>query len=169
LHLPQPLWFDSPHWSKPTLVLLGMWGAGTVMVIFLAALFDVPQELYEAADLDGAAARHRLRYVTLPAISPVILFAVVTGVIDAMQYFTQGYVAGTAAGGGDAGAGSVTSLGYPGGSTWFYALWLYQQGFQYFAMGYASAMAVGLFVAAMAVTGLLLIAARRWVYVPGVS
>lgn len=169
LHLPQPLWFDSPHWSKPSLVLLGMWGAGAVMVIFLAALFDVPQELYDAADVDGAGPWHRMRYVTLPAVSPVILFAVITGVIDALQYFTQGYVAGTVAGGGDAGAGTGTSLGYPGGSTEFYPVWLYQQGFQYFAMGYASAMAVALFVVAMLVTCLLLIGSRRWVYVPGVS
>jgi multiple sugar transport system permease protein len=163
LHLPQPLWFDDPHLSKPSLTLLGMWGVGTIMIIFLASLLDVPEQLYEAAELDGANAWQRLVHVTLPAISPVILFAVVTGVIDALQYFTQGYVAGTVAGGGDSGVGSGTSLGYPEGSTLFYPVWLFQQGFQYFNMGYASAMAVALFVIALAVTVVLLRSARHWV------
>jgi multiple sugar transport system permease protein len=167
LHLPQPLWFDDPHWAKPSLVLLGMWGTGSVMIIFLAALLDVPVELYEAAELDGVGPWQRMRYVTLPTVSPVILFAVITAVIDGLQYFTQGFVAGTVAGGGDAGAGTGSSLGYPQGSTLFYPVWLYQQGFQYFAMGYASAMAVVLFVVALAVTGALLVASRRYIYVPG--
>ena len=146
-----------------------MWGVGSVMVIFLAALLDVPMELHEAADLDGVNGWQRMLYVTLPTVSPVVLFAVVTGVIDGLQYFTQGYVAATAAGGGDAGAGTGSSLGYPQGSTLFYPVWLYQQGFQYFAMGYASAMAVVLFVAALAVTGVLLLISRRFVHIPGVS
>jgi len=163
LHLPQPLWFDDPHLAKPALTLLGMWGVGTVMIIFLASLLDVPVQLYEAAELDGANAWQRLVHVTLPAISPVILFAVVTGIIDGLQYFTQGYVAGTAAGGGDSGVGSGSSLGYPEGSTLFYPVWLYQQGFQYFNMGYASAMAVVLFVIALAVTIVVLRSARHWV------
>ena len=169
LHLPQPLWFDDPALAKPTLTLLAMWGAGSVLVIFLAALLDVPLELHEAADLDGVNGWQRMVYVTIPTVSPVILFAVVTGVIDGLQYFTQGYVAATAAGGGDAGAGTGSALGYPQGSTLFYPVWLYQQGFQYFAMGYASAMAVVLFVVALAVTGVLLLVSRRWVHIPGVS
>jgi multiple sugar transport system permease protein len=169
LGLPQPLWFDDPAWAKPSLTVLATWGAGAIMVIFLAALLDVPLELHEAADLDGVNGWQRMRYVTLPTVSPVVLFAVVTGVIDGLQYFTQGYVAATAAGGGDAGAGTGSSLGYPQGSTLFYPVWLYQQGFQYFAMGYASAMAVVLFVAALAVTGVLLLISRRFVHIPGVS
>jgi multiple sugar transport system permease protein len=164
LHLPQPLWFDDPHLAKPSLTLLGMWGVGAIMIIFLAALLDVPVHLYEAAALDGANAWQRLVHVTLPTISPVILFAVITGVIDGLQYFTQGYVAGTVAGGGDAGAGSGSSLGYPEGSTLFYPVWLYQQGFQYFHMGYASAMAVVLFVISLVVTAALLRSARHWVH-----
>ena len=166
LHLPRPLWFDDPHWAKPTLTILAMWGIGAIMVIFLAALLDVPSELYEAADLDGVGPWQRMRYITLPTVSPVLLFAAVTGVIDGLQYFTQGYVAATAAGGGDAGAGVGSALGYPQGATLFYPVWLYQQGFQYFALGYASAMAVVLFIAALAVTGFLLLASRRWVYLP---
>jgi multiple sugar transport system permease protein len=169
LHLPQPLWFDDPHLAKPSLTLLGMWGVGAVMIIFLASLLDVPRQLYEAAELDGANAWQRLLNVTLPTMSPVILFAVVTGVIDGLQYFTQGYVAGTVAGGGDAGAGTGTSLGYPEGSTLFYPVWLYQQGFQYFSMGYAAAMAVALFVIALAVTAVLLRSARHWVHADGLQ
>ena len=77
-----PLWFNDPSWSKPSLVLLALWGVGNTMIIFLAAILDVPQHLYESAELDGAGALQRLRWVTLPTISPVILFAVVLGVIQ---------------------------------------------------------------------------------------
>jgi multiple sugar transport system permease protein len=166
LHLPQPLWFDDPHWAKPSLTILAMWGIGSIMVIFIAALLDVPAELYEAADLDGVGKWQRMRFITLPTVSPVLLFAAITGIIDGLQYFTQGYVAATAAGGGDAGAGVGSALGYPQGSTLFYPVWLYQQGFQYFAMGYASAMAVVMFVVALGVTAVLLLASRRWIYLP---
>jgi multiple sugar transport system permease protein len=167
LHLPQPLWFDDPHWAKPSLTLLAMWGIGSLMVIFLAALLDVPRELYEAADLDGVKPWQRMRYITLPTVSPVLLFAGITGVIDGLQYFTQGYVAATAAGGGDAGAGVGSALGYPQGATLFYPVWLYQEGFQYFSLGYASAMALVMFVASLFVTGALILISRRWVYIPG--
>ena len=74
-----PLWFQDPSWSKPSLMLLGLWGIGNTMVIFLAAVLDVPRHLYESAELDGAGAFQRMRWVTLPSISPVILFAVVSG------------------------------------------------------------------------------------------
>jgi multiple sugar transport system permease protein len=94
-----PLWFDSPHWAKPSLTLLSLWGIGNAMIIFLAAVLDVPQHLYESAELDGAGPLQRMRWVTLPTMSPVILFAVVLGVIQGLQYFTQAYVAaGVAAG-----------------------------------------------------------------------
>jgi multiple sugar transport system permease protein len=167
LHLPQPLWFDDPRYAKPALALLGMWGIGSIMIIFLASLLDVPDYLYEAAEIDGANAWHKLRHVTLPTISPVILFAVVTSVIDALQYFTQGYVASTVAGGQEAGAGAGNSLGYPLTSTLFYPIWLYQEGFQHFAMGYASAMAVVLFGAALIFVLILLATSKRWVHTAG--
>ena len=92
-----PLWFDSPHWAKPALTLLALWGIGNAMIIFLAAVLDVPRHLYESAELDGAGWWSRLRFVTLPTISPVILFAVVIGVIEGLQYFTQAYVAASVA------------------------------------------------------------------------
>ena len=92
-----PLWFNSPQWSKPSLALLGLWGIGNLMIIFLAAVIDVPRQLYESSELDGAGPLQRIRWVTLPTISPVILFAVVIGVIDSLQYFTQAYVAASVA------------------------------------------------------------------------
>ena len=100
-----PGWFNDPTWSKPALTLLALWGIGDLMVIFMAALLDVPKEQYEAAELDGAGAWQRFRYVTLPNISPIVLFAVVTGVIQTMQYYTQPLVAGKVAAGviGDSG------------------------------------------------------------------
>ena len=164
-----PLWFQSPHWSKPSLTLLGMWGIGNTMIIFLAALLDVPKHLYESARIDGAGAWQRLRWVTLPTISPVILFAVVIGVIEALAYFTEAYVASTIAAPGAAGqAGDVTNdLGYPQDSTLFYPVLLYQQGFRYFNMGYASAMAVLLLFVALAVTLVILRHSRRWVHYAG--
>ena len=112
-----PLWFNAPEWSKPSLTLLAMWGVGNIMVIFLAAILDVPKHLHESAGLDGANAFQRLRWVTLPTISPVILFAVVLGVIQALQYFTQAYVAASIAAGQASQAGTVSTLeqGYPGG------------------------------------------------------
>jgi multiple sugar transport system permease protein len=163
-----PLWFDSPQWSKPSLVLLGMWGVGNLMIIFLASLVDVPKHLYESASLDGAGSWQQMRYVTLPTISPVILFAVVIGVIEALQYFTQAYVASTIAAGSAASATEgANSLGYPLYSTLFYPILLYQQGFRYFNMGYASAMAMLLLVVAVAVTALILRNSRRWVHIAG--
>jgi len=152
-----PLWFNSPEWSKPSLVLLGLWGIGDLMIIFLAAVLGVPVTLYEAAALDGANAWHRFRYVTLPTIRQVILFAAVTGVIYTLQYFDQAAVAGSIASGqAVTGAGISQGFGYPEGSTFTYPLWLYTVGFRYNALGYANAMAIALFVVALAVTVILL-------------
>jgi multiple sugar transport system permease protein len=163
-----PLWFNSPGWAKPSLVLLGMWGVGNTMIIILAALVDVPRHLHESAQLDGAGAWQRLRWVTLPSISPVLLFAVVIGVIEALQYFTQAYVAGSVAGQGATSASdSAKTLGYPQDSTLFYPVLLYQQGFRFFNMGYASAMAMLLLVVAFAITALILRNSRRWVHYQG--
>jgi multiple sugar transport system permease protein len=164
-----PLWFQSPQWSKPSLVLLGVWGVGNTMIIFLAALLDVPKHLYESAQLDGAGAFQRLRWVTIPTISPVILFSVVIGVIYGLQYFTQAYVAANVASGqaSQAGDQTVNNYGYPEGSTLFYPVLLYQQGFRYFNMGYASAMAMILLVVALAITLLILRSSRLWVFYQG--
>jgi multiple sugar transport system permease protein len=157
VHAPQPLWFQDPRFSKPGLVFLGMWGIGNTMIIFLASLLDVPKQLYEAADIEGANMWQRFRHVTMPMISPVIFFSLVVGVIYGFQYFTEGYVA----------AGGADTLGDPQGSLLFYGIWLYQQGFQYFHMGYASALAWMLFVIVMICTLLLIRSSHRWVHYQG--
>ena len=161
-----PLWFQDPAWAKPSLVMLGLWGVGNTMVIFLAAVLDVPAHLYESAELDGAGWFQRLRWVTLPTISPVILFAVILGVIQGLQYFTQAYVAANIASGQASQAADVTasSLGYPLDSTLFYPVLLYQHGFTDFQMGYASAMAMLLLVVSFAVTLVIVLNSRRWVH-----
>jgi len=163
-----PLWFEEPTWSKPSLVLLAMWGSGNLIIIFLAALLDVPVTLYESAAIDGANAFQRLRYITLPTISPVILFAVIIGVVQSAQYFTEPYVASTVTGGG-AGSLEASGLGYPEQSTLFYVILLYQQGFRWGNVGYAAAMAQVLFVAALIVILLILAVSRRWVHHQGVE
>jgi multiple sugar transport system permease protein len=152
-----PLWFSSPEWAKPALVLLALWGIGDLMIIFVAALLDVPTELYEAASLDGADAWQRFRNVTLPSISPVVLFAAVTGVIATLQYFTQAAIAASVAS-GDAitGGGISGTFGYPEGSTFTYPLWLYTVGFRNGLLGYSSVLAVVLFIVAISVTLVLL-------------
>ncbi len=150
-----PLWFNDPAWSKPSLVILGVWVMGDLMIILLAALLEVPRELYEAASLDGAGAWHQVRHVTLPTISPVIAFSVVTGVIAALQYFTEAAVAsGVASGKATVGSGTATLLGYPGTSLLTYTELLYEHGFASFQFGYASAMAVVLFAITATVLGL---------------
>jgi multiple sugar transport system permease protein len=169
LGIDSPLWFNDPGWSKPSLVMLGMWGVGTTMIIFLAAILDVPRHLYESAELDGANAWQRLRWVTLPTISPVILFAVVLGVIAGLQYFTQAHVAASVAAGSAIQGGTTTNIeiGYPEGSTLFYPILIYNNGFRYFNMGYAAAMAMLLLVVAFALTAIIVWNSRRWVHYGG--
>jgi multiple sugar transport system permease protein len=161
-----PLWFQDPHWSKPALTLLALWGIGNTMVIFLAAVLDVPKTLYESAQLDGAGAFKRLIYVTLPSISPVIMFSAIYGVILGLQYFTQAYVAAGVAAGQASQAADVTSvnLGYPKDSTLFYPVLLYQHGFNDFQMGYASAIAMILLIVSFAFTLVIVLNSRRWVH-----
>jgi multiple sugar transport system permease protein len=166
-----PLWFQDPAWSKPSLTLLGLWGIGNTMVIFLAAILDVPRHLYESAELDGAGPLQRLRWVTLPTTSPVILFAVILGVIQGLQYFTQAYVAAGVASGQASQAADVTSgnLGYPLDSTLVYPVLLYEHGFSDFQMGYASAMAILLLAVSFGVTLVILLNSRKWVHYGGVA
>ncbi|WP_431959809.1 carbohydrate ABC transporter permease [Actinacidiphila sp. bgisy160] len=154
--LPTPGWFNDPAWSKPALTLLALWGIGDLMVIFMAALLDVPKEQYEAAELDGAGPWARFRYVTLPNISPVVMFAVVTGVIQTMQYYTQPLVAGKVASGIIGGSGQQFEPGYPEKSTLTLPQLVYNLGFQRFDTGSACVIALVLFALAMAFTALLM-------------
>lgn len=154
--IPGPAWFNDAAWSKPALTMLAVWGVGDLMVIFMAALLDVPKEQYEAAELDGASAFQRFRYVTLPNISPIVMFAVVTGVIQAMQYYTQPLVAGKVASGVIGGSGQSFEPGYPDKSTLTLPQLVYNLGFQRFDYGAACATALILFALAMAFTLLLM-------------
>ncbi|MEU3470917.1 sugar ABC transporter permease [Streptomyces sp. NPDC006687] len=154
--LPAPGWFTDVGWSKPALTALALWGVGDLMVIFMAALLDVPKEQYEAAALDGAGAWARFRHITLPNISPIILFAVVTGVIQAMQYYTQPLVAGKAAAGVIGGSGQQFEPGYPDKSTLTLPQLVYNLGFQRFDYGAACVVALVLFALSMGFTALLM-------------
>ncbi|MER6101970.1 sugar ABC transporter permease [Streptomyces sp. NPDC001832] len=156
LGLPTPGWFTDATWSKPALTALAVWGVGDLMVIFMAALLDVPKEQYEAAELDGASAYQRFRFVTLPNISPIIMFAVVTGIIQTMQYYTQPLVAGKVASGVMGGSGQPFEPGYPDKSTLTLPQLVYNLGFQRFDYGSACVVALVLFVLAMAFTALLM-------------
>lgn len=155
-----PLWFNDPGWAKPSLLMLDTWMIGNLLVIFLAAVLDVPQQLYEAADLDGAGRMRKLWHVTLPAVRPVLTFAAVTAMIDALQYFTQAYVVATSLSGGA--TTGAESLGYPNDSTLFFPVLLYKQGFRYFNMGYASVLALLLFAVSFGVAFVMLRRANRW-------
>jgi multiple sugar transport system permease protein len=128
--LPKVLWLQNPVWSMPALITMSLWGLGGAMLIYLAGLQGVPQQLYEAAELDGASYWHRFRHVTIPMISPVLFFNLLMGLIGALQTFTQGYI--------------ITNGG-PQNSTLFYALYIYRRAFTDFKMGYAAALAWVLF------------------------
>jgi len=163
LHLPEPLWFYDPNYTKPGLLILGLWMVGQTMILFLAALLDVPTQLYEAAEIEGAGSWQRFRHVTLPMISPVIFFCVVIGVIHGFQYFTEAFVISQS---GDQ-TGLDNPVGYPQDSLRFFTSHLYQQGFEGFHMGYAAALSWVLFLVVMACTLVIIRGSRRWVHYQG--
>lgn len=135
-----PLWLSDPSWAKPALIIMALWGVGGNMVLYLAGLQGVPPELYDAASIDGAGRWHRFRSITLPMMSGVLFFTLITGIIGAFQVFTPAY---------------VMTKGGPLFSTYFYVYMLYTHAFQNFEMGYACAMAWVLFVVVLALTALL--------------
>ena len=149
-----PGWIANERWSKPSLILMSLWGVGAAMVIFLAGLAEVPQSLYEVADIDGAGRWAKFRHVTLPMLTPTILFNLVMGLIGAFQYFTQVYV-------------MTGGKGGPVDSTMLYALYLYRNSFYYLRMGYASAMAWLLFMVILAATLAVLASSKKWVHYHG--
>ncbi|MHB0877373.1 MAG: carbohydrate ABC transporter permease [Anaerolineae bacterium] len=144
-----PAWLASITWSKPALVMMSVWGAGSSMVIFLAGLQSIPGSLYEAAAMDGAGALRKFRHVTLPLLTPTIFFQVVMGIIGSFQVFTAAY---------------IMTGGGPVNSTLFYVLYLYRQAFVYLYMGYASAMAWVLFTIVLLLALVQLWLAPRWVH-----
>jgi multiple sugar transport system permease protein len=156
-----PLWFADPVWAKPGIAAVMLWVSGDLMIIILAAILDVPREQYEAAELDGAGPVRRWWHITLPTISPVLAFGVVNSIVLALQLFTQAVVAGSAASGSADVTGSTKVLGFPENSTLTFPVWLYTQGFRYFDMGYAAAMATVLFVVSFAATAVLVQRMRK--------
>jgi multiple sugar transport system permease protein len=147
-----PSWLGDKHWAIPSLVLVNLWSVGGGMLILLGALQNVPTTLYEAATIDGAGMWVRFRHITLPMISPILFFNLVTGFIGAMQVFTNAF---------------VITAGGPAYSTMFYVLFLYNTAFKDFRMGYASALGWLLFVIIMLFTVLILRSSPAWVYYEG--
>jgi multiple sugar transport system permease protein len=152
--LPAPGWFVDPSWSKPALIIMSLWGAGTAALIFLAGLQEIPQALIEAATIDGAGAWGRFWNVTLPLLSPVVLFNLVMGVIWSFQVFDQAITVGG-------------TTGDPLGSTLMFMVMIYNNAFRYFSMGYASALSVVLVLAILVVTAVIFRTSRMWVFYEG--
>lgn len=144
-----PLWLYSPEWAKPAMIIMSLWGLGGVMVINLAGLQSVPEQMYEAARVDGANNWAQFRYVTLPMLSPTLFFNFITLTIGSFQVFTQAY---------------IMTGGGPVHSTLFYVLYLFQTAFESLRMGYASAMAWILFFVIVGVSLFQLAVSRRLVY-----
>ena len=147
--LPPVDWLYDPKIVKLSLVLMTLWGVGARMVVFLAALQQVPEELYESAALDGASWLRKTIHITLPMISPVIFFNVIVGIISSFQVFTAAFIA---------------TQGGPVNSTLFYILYLYRHAFESLHMGYASALAWVLFIVIMFFTAIQFLLSKYWVY-----
>jgi multiple sugar transport system permease protein len=152
--LPALGWLHDPTWAKPALIMMSLWGLGAGALIFLAGLQEIPQALLEAAAIDGAGPWLRFRHITLPLLTPVILFNLVVGVIGAFHVFTPALVSGG-------------TTGKPLESTLMLMVHIYRNAFRYFAMGYASALAVVLFLAVLMVTWAIFRSAQVWLYEVG--
>jgi len=150
--LGQPLWLQSETWSKPAIIVMGLWGAGSSMIIWLAGLKGIPEHLYEAAQIDGAGRWKQFVHVTIPMLSPYIFFNLIMGIIGTLQVFTQAF---------------IMTAGGPVDSTLFYVYYLFNNAFQYLRMGYASAMAWILFVIILVLTLIQLKLAPKWVHYEG--
>jgi multiple sugar transport system permease protein len=154
LGLEGPAWLESPRWAMLSLVLVSLWLVGSPVVIYLAGLQEIPETLYEAAELDGASRLRQLWHVTLPGLSPVILFNVIIATIVAWQIFALPYVMWRTRPG-------------PDRATYFYTMYLYDNAFRYLKMGYASAMAWIQLLIILALTGLIFLVSRRAVHYRG--
>jgi multiple sugar transport system permease protein len=150
-----PYWTSDPHWIKPSIALMDIWACGGTMVILLAALYGVPRHLYEAAAMDGAPAWRRFKDVTLPMISPALFFCFIILTLAGLNQFTQAYTAFYGAGGSQPEAAL------------FYAIYLFRNAFEYFNMGFASAMAWLLFAISLIVTLINIGVSRRFVFYQG--
>jgi len=149
-----PPWIGSEVWSKPSLILMSLWGTGQAVIIYLAGLQDIPQDYYDASHVDGANALQRIRSITLPLLTPVIFFNLIMGTIGALQNFVLPYTL-------------TNGQGTPANSMMFYVMYLYTNGFGYLKMGYASAMAWILFLLVIVLTALIFVSQKRWVHYQG--
>lgn len=147
-----PTWLASETWALPALIIISIWGIGGTMLIYLAGLQDIPTELFEAATLDEANLLSRFIHITLPMISPIILFNLIIGIINAFQVFTLAY---------------IMTYGGPHYATLFYSLYLYQNALIFGKFGYASAMATILLIIIFALTIFTLKTSSRWVFYRG--
>jgi multiple sugar transport system permease protein len=149
-----PGWFSDRQWAIPSLIIMRLWGSigGTQMIIFLAGLQGIPQELYDAADIDGAGTWGRIRNVTIPLLTPTIFFNTVLGIIGALQTFAAAFVA---------------TEGGPGYATWFFSLHIWKQAFDYFNMGYGAALAWFFALIIVALTIFQMQLSKRWVFYYG--
>ncbi len=154
--IPGPGWLASEIWSKPAIIMLMVWASGGTMIIYLAGLQDIPDSLYEAAEIDGANWGKKFRHVTLPLMTPTIFFTLVLGIIGTFQVFDVIFVL-------------TDGMGGPLNSTLVYLIYLYRNGFNFFRMGYASAMAWILFMIILTITIIQFRTASRWVYYEGES
>jgi multiple sugar transport system permease protein len=144
-----PPWLSSTRWALPALAMMSVWGVGHAVVIYLAGLQDVPTELYEAAELDGAGILLRMRHITLPVLSPVIFFNLVMALIGMLQVFDVPY---------------IMTAGGPAHATYFVSMYLYDNAFLYLHMGYASAMAWVMLLIVLVLTAIAFWSSRRWVH-----
>ena len=142
-------WLTSPAWSKPALIIMSLWTTGAGMVIYLAGLQNIPQELYEAAEVDGASGWHKLFRITIPLMTPTIFFNLLMGMINSFQVFNVAF---------------VMTGGGPVNSTLFYMLHIYENAFTHWRMGYASALSVILFLLVLVLTLVVNRTSKRWVF-----
>ncbi|OHR64621.1 spermidine/putrescine ABC transporter permease [Bacillus sp. HMSC76G11] len=154
LRIQGPAWLGSETWSKPSIVMMSLWGIGQAVVIYLAGLTDISEDYYDAAEVDGANWLQKTLHITLPLLTPVIFFNLVMGVIGAFQQFALPYAL-------------TGGQGTPANSLTFYVMYLYDNGFKFFKMGYASAMAWILFAIIMILTAVIFSTSKRWVHYQG--
>jgi multiple sugar transport system permease protein len=147
-----PSWLQDEQWALTAMIIMTLWGAGSGMVIFLAGLQGVPRIIYEAGEIDGVTRWQSLWHITLPMISPVVLFQLILGVIQSFQVFTQAF---------------VMTQGGPHYATQFYVFYLWQSGFEFYKMGYASAMAWLLLIIVMVLTYIIMKVSKKYVHYEG--
>ncbi len=147
-----PRWLFSEEWAVPGFILMGLWGAGGAMLLYLAGLQGIPTQLYEAAEIDGAGSWSRFRHITIPMLTPTIYFNLLINIIGSFQVFTQSY---------------VMTGGGPNNATLTQVLYLYRKGFQNFEFGYASALAWALFLVIMLFTVMVVRSSEGWVHYEG--